>query len=240
MTETVYTDRIALKRINGDWYIVEFDGTTEQLSKVVGVEKVFRIKDSISSMRFYGYMNLSGKIYDLRNAENPFYDTPVVLKGTPGWYIPRHENTDLFFVKAWDPRFLQNMPILPDNCKYIRLFKLDDKKAFIFDKSGLRLVDVTKFGTYEITDKTMIINPIGDYKATYFEEEIYDLPYKSDIPGVSMQLMDNEVLKFAKDMNENFERNGENIQYIQLKEPSLTWFKELAKRYVKEHERRPL
>jgi len=82
----------------------------------------------------------------------------------------------------------------------------------------------------------MHINPLVYYKA----DEIIDLPYKSDIPGVSMQLMDDEILQFAKDINKDFERNERNIQYIQLREPALTKFKELAKRYVKEHEKRTL
>jgi len=131
MTEMVYTDRTCVPWINGDWHIVEFDGTTEQLSKVVGIEKVFRIKDIISSMHFCGYMNRNYKIYELRNAENYCCNTPVVLEVAPGSYIPRHKNTDLFFVKAWDPRFVQNMPTLPDGCKYIRAFKLDNNDACI-------------------------------------------------------------------------------------------------------------
>lgn len=215
MTTTVYTDQSELSQFNGDWYIVEFDGTVRQLSCVAGVEQAFRIKDIVSPVNFCGLMNLNGKIYDLKEAENPFCNTPVILEWTPGSYINRNEDTDMFFVKAWEPFFLQHMPTLPDNCKYIRAFKLDNNEACIIRETYFRPLNVTKVGTCETKEKP-------------------------DIPGMSMQLMDDKVLKFAKDISETFERDGHNIQYIQLKEPSLTWFKELAERYVKEHERRTL
>lgn len=241
MTKTVYTDQTELNCVNGDWLIVEFDGTTEQLSKVADIEKVFRIKDLAFSMRFCGCMNLNGKIYDLRDTEDYFYNTPVILELAPGSYIPKHENTDLFVVMTSDPHFIQKMPTLPDGCKYIRAFHLANKTACLFEKSGYRLMDVTKLCTYEMKENTMAINLCFDCKAVYYEEdETNDFPRKSNIPGMRMQLMDDEVLQFAKDVCENFKYNGDNIQGIQLREPALTKFKELAKRYVKEHERRTL